>query len=217
MSFSRRIQKSLASGEKALAILEKANVPTAMARAWACLAELRLLREHVGDEEAAIYYLTLARDKFFAAGSVENAITAARRIAAVHMQVFHKANSLDGARAAKDVLLTAAKWVDELWEQIDSVDWHYLISDRYSDVYADIAWCQSVLGDPLEEMVFMAARAKGREFLAHSRLQFGAKASEKLGEYADQLRVDSRLAERKRWQASRKAKPDIALDQVMRD
>ena len=212
------IQESLVSGEKALALLEKTNVPTALARAWACLAELRLLRKNVGDDEAAIEYLSLARDKFFAAGSIENAITAAQRIAAVQMQIFYKTTSLDAVRAAKDVLLTATKWVDKLWEQIDSVGWHYLISDRYSDVYADIAWCQSVLGDPLEEMVFMAARAKGREFLAHSReLQFGAEASEKLGEYADQLRVDSRLAESKRWQASRKAKPDIALDEVMRD
>ena len=113
--------------------------------------------------------------------------------------------------------MTAARWVDDLWTQIDSVDWHYLISDRYSEIYADIAWCQATLQEPLRDLVSMVARSKGREFVAHAQeLQLGTDSSEKLSEYADQLRVDSRLAERKRWQASRKAKPDIALDEVMR-
>ena len=69
----------------------------------------------------------------------------------------------------------------------------------------------------MRDLVSMVARSKGREFVAHAQeLQLGTDSSEKLSEYADQLRVDSRLAERTRWQASRKAKPDVALDEVMR-
>jgi hypothetical protein len=211
------IEESLASGEKALALIEQTNDPGAIARAWACLAELHLLRDRAGDEEAAIDYLSRSRDKFFATGSTENAISAARRISTVQIKVFDETHSLDAVRAAKDALLTAAGWVDDLWTQIDSVDWHYLISDRYSEIYADIAWCQATLQEPSRDLVSMVARSKGREFVAHAQeLQLGTDSSEKLSEYADQLRVDSRLAERKRWQASRKAKPDIALDEVMR-
>jgi CHAT domain-containing protein len=211
------IEESLASGEKALALIEQTNDPGALARAWACLAELHLLRGRADDEEAAIDYLLRSRDKFFANGSTENAISAAKRISTVHMKIFNTTHSLDAVRVAKDVLLTAARWVDDLWTQIDSVDWHYLISDRYSEIYADIAWCQATLQEPLRDLVSMVARSKGREFVAHAQeLQLGTDSSEKLSEYADQLRVDSRLAERKRWQASRKAKPDIALDEVMR-
>jgi CHAT domain-containing protein len=211
------IAESLASGEKALALIEQMNDPGALARAWACLAELHLLRGRADDEEAAIDYLSRCRDKFIASGSTENAISAARRISTVQIKIFNKTHSLDAVRNAKDVLLTAAGWVDDLWTQIDSVDWHYLISDRYSEIYADIAWCQATLQEPLRDLVSMVARSKGREFVAHAReLQLGTDSSEKLSEYADQLRVDSRLAERKRWQASRKAKPDIALDEVMR-
>lgn len=211
------IEESLASGEKALALIEQTNDGGALARAWACLAELHLLRGRADDEEAAIDYLSRSSDKFFATGSTENAISAARRISTVHMKIFKKTDSLDAVRAAKDALLTAAGWVDDLWIQIDSVDWHYLISDRYSEIYADISWCQTILQEPLRDLLSMVARAKGREFVAHAQeLKLGTDSSEKLSEYADQLRVDSRLAERKRWQASRKAKPDISLDEVMR-
>lgn len=211
------IEESLASAEKALALVEQRNDPGAIARAWACLAELRLLRGRANDKEAAIDYLSRSRDKFFATGSTENAISAARRISTVQIRIFNETHALDAVRAAKDVLLTAAGWVDDLWAQIDSVDWHYLISDRYSEIYADIAWCQATLQEPLRDLVAMVARSKGREFVAHAQeLQLGTDSSEKLSEYADHLRVNSRLAERKRWQASRKAKPDIALDEVMR-
>lgn len=205
------------SGEKALALIEQTSDTGAIARAWACLAELHLLRGRTDDDEAALEYLAQSRDKFFAMGSTENAISAARRISTVYMKIFKETHSVDGVRAAKDILLTAAGWVDDLWTQIDSVDWHYLISDRYSEIYADIAWCQASLQEPLRDLVSMVARAKGREFMAHAReLQLGAESNEKLSEYADQLRVDSRLAERRRWQASRNAKPDLALDEVMR-
>ncbi len=211
------IEESLASGEKALALIEKTSDAGASARAWACLAELHLLRGRTNDDETALEYLARSRDKFFVIGSTENAISAARRMSTVYMKIFEETHSVAAVRATKGVLLTAAGWVDELWTQIDSVDWHYLISDRYSEIYADIAWCQATLQEPLRDLVSMVARSKGREFVAHAQeLQLGIDSNEKLRDYADQLRVDSRLAERKRWQASRKAKPDIALDEVMR-
>lgn len=119
--------------------------------------------------------------------------------------------------SAKEALSVAAGWVDELWAQFDSVDWHYLISDRYSEIYADIAWCQATLHKPLRDLLSTLARSKGREFVAHAQeLQLGSQSGETLREYADQLRVDSRLAERRQWQAAREAKPDVPLDEVMR-
>lgn len=211
------IEESLTSAEQALALVELMNDDGALARAWACLGELHLLRGNAGDDEVALDYLTRSRDKFFAMGSIENAISAARRLASVRIKDFERNGSVDSVREAKRVLLNAAEWVDELWSQIDSVDWHYFISDRYSEIYADIVWCQATLQDDLREIIPMVARSKGREFVAHAKeLRLGTGANEKLGEYADQLRVDSRLAERKRWQASRNAKADIAFDEVMR-
>lgn len=100
---------------------------------------------------------------------------------------------------------------------MDSVDWRYAVSDRFSSVYADIAWCQAVLNEPIAEVAFSVVRAKGREFLTHSHeLRRSTQVGEHLREYVDQLRVESRLAERERWRASRKAKPDLSVDEQMR-
>ncbi len=133
------------------------------------------------------------------------------------MRLHRETSASEAIISAKEALSVAAGWVDELWAQFDSVDWHYLISNRYSEIYADIAWCQATLNDSLRDLLSTLARSKGREFMAHAQeLQLGSQSGETLREYADQLRVNSRLAERKRWQAAREAKPDTPLDEVMK-
>ncbi len=211
------IEESLTSARKALALIEERGDSGASARARACLGELLLLRGGEGDAEEAVGCLMASRDGFYALGATENAISASQRVASVWMKSFEKTQSLDDVKAAKEALALAVTWVDELWEQINSVDWRHLISDRYSDIYADIAWCQAALREPFRDLVSMVARSKGREFVAHAQeILSGEQGSETLREYADQLRVDSRTAERRRWQAARNAKPEVPLDDVMR-
>jgi CHAT domain-containing protein len=211
------VKESLASAKQALELVRQAHDRGAEARAKACLAELLLLRNHAGDHSEAVGYLLQSCDTFYAIGATENAISASQRISSVQMRLHRETSSPEAIMSAKEALSVAAGWVDELWAQFDSVDWHYLISDRYSEIYADIAWCQATLHEPLRDLLSTLARSKGREFVAHAQeLQLGSQSGETLREYADQLRVDSRLAERKRWQAAREAKPDVPLDEVMR-
>jgi CHAT domain len=210
------IEESLASTRRALALTEQGGDAAADARAQACLGELLLLRNSEGDLTEAVDCLMESRDTFYALGTTENAISASQRVALVHMKSFEKTQSLDDLSAAKEALNLAATWVDELWEQINSVDWRHQISDRYSDIYADIAWCQAALREPFEDLISTIARSKGREFVAHAReIHASDDAGESLREYADQLRVDSRTAERRRWQASRNVRPEAPLDEVM--
>lgn len=211
------VEESLAAAQQALKLVEQAHDRSAEARAKACLAELLLLRNNADDHNEAANYLLQSRDTFYAMGATENAISASQRIASIQMRLYRETSALDAIISAKEALSMAAGWVDELWTQFDSVDWHYLISERYSEIYADIAWCQATLGDPIRDLLSTVARSKGREFVAHAHeLQLGSQSGETLREYADQLRVNSRLAERRRWQASREAKPDVPLDEVMR-
>jgi hypothetical protein len=211
------IEESLVSARRALSLIEQSDDTAATARARACLSELLLLRNGEGDATEAVECLVSARDRFYAVGATESAISASQRVASVQMKSFEKTQSLDDLRAAKQALALAASWVDELWELINSVDWRHQISDRYSDIYADIAWCQASLQEPFEELVSTVARSKGREFVAHAReMRSADDAGETLRDYADQLRVDSRMAERRRRQASRSALSEVPLDEVMR-
>ena len=76
---------------------------------------------------------------------------------------------LDRVREAKKSLSDATAWIEQIWNQLDSIDWRFAVSDRFSNVYADIAWCQAILKESTDEIAFAVARAKGRESLAHSR------------------------------------------------
>jgi hypothetical protein len=210
------IEESISTADKALGLLEKMNDLQALARAQACLGELHALRGAAGDFEAAIKHFEIARAKFLESGNYENAITAARRLSALHVQQFERDGKPDSVREAKKSLSNATEWIEQIWSQIDSVDWRYAVSDRFSSVYADIAWCQAILKEPADDIATAVARAKGREFLAHfQELRRSAQVGEDLGEYVDQLRVESRVAERARWRASREVKPDLSVNLQM--
>jgi hypothetical protein len=212
------IEESISTADKALGLLEKANDLQAFARAQACLGELHALRGAEGDFEVAIKHFEIARAKFLESGNYENAITTARRLSALQIQQFESDGKLHRVHDAKKSLSDATAWIEQIWSQVDSVDWRYAVSDRFSSVYADIAWCQAILKEPTIDVVFAVARAKGREFLAHSQeLRHSAQVGEDLTDYVDQLRVESRVAERAQWRASREARPDLSVDVQMRE
>jgi tetratricopeptide (TPR) repeat protein len=211
------IGESILTAEKALRLLEAANDPQAVARGWACLGQLHSLRRAEGSLETAMEDFRRAEAKFVESGNYENAIATARRHAALHIEQFETGGNIDSVQAAKNTLLTTIEWIEQIWNQVDSVDWRYAVSDRFSGVYADIAWCQAVLNEPITEVASSIARAKGREFLAHTdEVRRSARVGEYLGEYVDQLRVESRLAERERWRAARTVKPDLSVDEQIR-
>jgi hypothetical protein len=165
----------------------------------------------------AIKHFEIARAKFVESGNYENAIATARRFAALQIHQFEKDRKPERIREAKKSLSDATAWIEQIWNQVDSVDWRYDVSDRFSSVYADIAWCQAILKESMKDIASTVARAKGREFLAHfQELRRSAQVGENPGEYVDQLRVESRIAERARWRASRQAEPDLSLDEEMR-
>lgn len=214
---SSDIQESISTANKALALLQKANDLQALARAHACLGTLHALRNAKADFDIAINNFQGAEAKFLKAGNYENAITTARRLAGLHIEQYETDGDIHRVRDAKDTLLRTIEWIEKIWNQIDSVDWRYSVSDRFSTLYADIAWCQAVLNESIAEVAVSVARAKGREFLAHSQeVRRSTQVGEYLGEYVDQLRVESRLAERERWRALRKAKADLNVDEQMR-
>ena len=211
------IEESISMAEKALGLLKKADDLQALARAHVCLGELHALRGAKGDSEVAIEHFEGGEAKFLEAGNYENAIATARRLAAMQIERFATDGNIDRVRDAKNTLSATTEWIEQIWNQVDSVDWRYAVSDRFSNTYADIAWCQAVLNESIDDIAFTVARAKGREFLAHSQeLWRSTRVGENLSEYVDRLRVESRLAERERWRASRKAEPDLSVDDQMR-
>jgi len=210
------LESSLEAARRATEFLANANDPGAYARAMACLGELLSLLGRPGDFEEAIDLFTRAQSKYLEDGSYVNAITMARRSAAIRVQQYKSGDSIERVRQAKELLSSATQWVDQLWQQVDSVEWRFMISDRFSNLYAEIAWCQATLGDPADHLAFSIARAKGRELTTHiGEVQRTSKVSEGLGEYLDQLRVESRLAETARWREQRQATPDRNLDHTM--
>ncbi len=210
------VEESLEAVRRALATLATANDQMAYARGWFSLGELQLLRGQAGDYEEAFNSFSEAQAKFLESGNRVNAIAAARRSAAVRIQQFRLGEPIDRLEQAKQVLLRSTQWIDELWQQFESVEWRYMISDRFANVYAEIAWCQAILGAPPEDIAFTIARAKGRELSTHIReVQRSSQVGEALGQYLDQLRVESRIAEMARWRAQRQARPDIDLDDAM--
>ena len=181
------------------------------------MGELHVLREADGDLEVAAEHFKAAEAKFVESGNHVNAIATARRLAALHVEQFETDGNIDRVRDAKNTLWATTEWIEQIWNSVDLVEWRHAVSDQFSSVYADIAWCQAVLNEPIAEIVFSAARAKGREFLSHiHEVQRSARVGEHLAEYVDQLRVESRIAERERWRASMKAKPDLSVDEHIR-
>lgn len=211
------LEESVVAAQKALSLLEASNDAQALARGWFCFGELQFLRGRSGDCDAAINSFRISEAKFLEVGNYVNAVTSARRAAAVKVHQFRNGDSIDRVREAKELLLKATQWIDRLWQQIDSVAWRYTISDRFSNVYAEIAWCQATLNESIEALAFTVARAKGREFAAHiHEVQGSWQIREGLAEYLDQLRVESRLAETARWRAQRRAEPDRNVDETVR-
>ena len=212
-----QIEESISTADKALGFLENANDLQALARAQVCLGQLHALRGAEGDFEIAIEYFKRAEVRFLESGNHENAITTARRRAAIEIKQFETDGNTDRVRDARKALWATMEWIEQIWNQVDSVDWRYAVSDRFSSVYADLAWCQTVLNEPIADIAFSVARAKGREFLTHANeVRRSVGEGEHLAEYVDQLRVDSRIAERERWRASRKAKPDQSVHAQIR-
>lgn len=211
------IAESITRAQKALELLTDRTDLEAIARAMICLGELRSLRGEAGDFESACEFFRLAQDRFLEAGNDGNAIAVARRLASLVIEQYERDHAIERVTEAKKYLVAATEWVEQLWNQVDSVEWRYMISDQFSNIYAEIAWCQALLSEPPEEIAPSVARAKGREFVTHTReLERNSRVSEHLGEYLDQLRVDSRLAESARWRAAAKARPDASLNEDMR-
>jgi CHAT domain-containing protein len=182
-----------------------------------CLRELRSLRGEAGDFESAGKLFRLAQSRFLEAGNHGNAIAVARRLASLVIEQYERDQVIERVTEAKKYLVAATEWVEQLWNQVDSIEWRYMISDQFSNIYAEIAWCQAVLREKPEEIAPSVARAKGREFATHTReLERSSQVSEHLGEYLDQLRVESRLAESARWRAAAEARPDTSLNEDMR-
>jgi hypothetical protein len=210
------IAESITSAEKALELLRDRNDLEALSRAMVCLGELRSLRNEAGDFESAIELFRLAQNRFLDAGNHGNAIAVARRLAALEIEQYERDHAIDRVAEARKYLVTATEWVEQLWNQVDSIEWRYMISDQFSNLYAEIAWCQAILREQPEEIAPSVARAKGREFATHAReLERSSQVSEHLGEYLDQLRVESMLAESVRWRAAAAARPDASLNEDM--
>ncbi|HLV89421.1 MAG TPA: CHAT domain-containing protein [Candidatus Sulfotelmatobacter sp.] len=210
------LEKSLAAARAAISFLEAANDPESLARAWFCLGELQFLGSKKKDYESAVDSFGRSQGMFLQVGNLIGAIATSRRGAAAWVEQFRQHGSIDSVRQAKDLLARATQWVDKLWEQIDSVEWRYTVSDRFSNVYAEMAWCQAVLEDTTDAIAFSVVRAKGRELTAHIReVQSASQVGEGLSDYLDQLRMESRLAETTRWRIQRQAQPDKSIDDTV--
>lgn len=209
------VNESIAMAEKATQLLQATEDLQARARARVCLGELHSLRASAGDFEIAVDSFQSAMSDFLEAGHYQNAITAARRLAALWIERFLPDGGLSDVREAEQVLQQATEWVERIWSQVDSVQWRFTVSDRFSSVYAEIAWCRATLGDPPDAIAFALARAKGREFLTHSaELGRSMRTEGGLGVFLDELRVESRRAEHTRWQAARTARLDVDVSEA---
>jgi hypothetical protein len=180
-----------------------------------CFGELHSLRGSAGDFEVAVDSFQSSMSDFLGAGYYENAITSARRLAAHWIERFLRDGALSDVREAEQVLQHATEWIELIWNQVDSLQWRFTVSDRFSNVYAEISWCRAMLGDAPDAIAFALARSKGREFLTHSaELRRSMQIDGGLGDFIDQLRVESRQAERTRWEAARKTRLDIDVNEA---
>jgi tetratricopeptide (TPR) repeat protein len=210
------ISASIERAEKALQLLQTTEDLEARARAYISLGELHSLRSSAEDSHVALESYKAAIADFLGAKHYEHAITAAQRLAALWIDRFRRDNDLSNVREAEKVFKQATEWIEVIWAQVDSIQWHFAVSDRFSNVYAELAWCQATLGDAPELIAFALARSKGREFLTHSAESRRTMQTEGgLGEFMDQLRVESREAERIRWEAANKARLDVDVNEAV--
>ena len=210
------IEESIAKATQALKLLQDSEDLQARARAYLCVGELHSLRALAGDIQVAFDSYKAALAYFLEAKRYDNAISMSQRLAGLWIQRFLHEGSPSSIVEAEQVLQRAIGWIEILWAQVDSVQWRFEVSDRYSNVYAEIAWCQATLGKDPDLIAFALARSKGQEFISHSaESRRSLQIEGGLGEFMDQLRVESREAERSRWEAARKSRLDVDVNEAV--
>lgn len=210
------IGESIAKATQALHLLQGTEDLQARARAYLCVGALHSLRALADDFQSALDSYKAAMADFLQSKRYDHAIAMSQRLAGLWVQRFMNDGDPSNIREAEQVLQQAIGWIEIIWAQVDSVQWRFEVSDRYSNVYAEIAWCQAKLGEAPEAIAFALARSKGREFMSHSAesrraLQIGGG----LSEFMDQLRVESREAERSRWEAANQSRLDVDINEVV--
>jgi len=210
------IEESIAKASQALSLLKDSEDLQARARAYLCIGELYSLRAIAVDFQAALASYEAAMAYFLEAKRYDNAISTSQRIAGLWIQRFIRDGDSSSVVEAEQILRQAIEWIEIVWAQVDSVQWRFEVSDRYSNVYAEIAWCQATLGKAPDVIAFALARSKGREFISHSaESRRSLQIEGGLGEFIDQLRVESREAERLRWEAARGARLDGDVNEAV--
>lgn len=210
------IEESIAKATQALNLLQDSEDLQARARAYLCVGELHSLRALADDFQAALDSYKAAMADFFDAKRYDHAISMSQRLAGLWIQRFLHEGGPSNVREAEQILQQAIGWIEIVWAQVDSVQWRFEVSDRFSNVYAEIAWCQATLGKAPEVIAFALARSKGREFMSHSaESRRSLQIEGGLGEFIDQLRVESREAERSRWEAAKKSRLDVDVNETV--
>ena len=210
------IEDSIAKANHALHLLQGTADLQARARAYLCLGELHCLRALAGDFQAALDLYSAAMADFLESKRYDHAIAMSQRLADLWIQRFMREGAPSNVREAEQVLQQAIGWIEIIWAQVDSIQWRFEVSDRFSNVYAAIAWCQATLGEAPEVIAFALARSKGREFMSHSaESRRSLQIEGGLGEFMDQLRVESREAERLRWEAERTSRLDVDISDAV--
>jgi len=210
------IEESIAKATQALTLLQDSEDLQARARAYLCVGELHSLRALAGDFQTAFDSYKAALAYFLEAKRYDNAISMSQRLAGLWIQRFMNDGDPSSVVEAEQILQQAIGWIEIVWAQVDSVQWRFEVSDRYSNVYAEIAWCQATLGQAPDVIAFALARSKGREFISHSaESRRGLQIEGGLGEFMDQLRVESREAERSRWEAAKRSRVDVDVNEAV--
>lgn len=210
------LEESIAKATQALHLLQETEDLQARARAYLCVGELHSLRDLAGDFEATLDSYKAAIADFLESKRYDHAIAVSQRLAGLWVQRFMREGDPSNIREAEQILKQAIGWIEIVWAQVDSVQWRFEVSDRFSNVYAEIAWFQATLGQAPEVIAFALARSKGREFMSHSAESRRALQIEGgLGEFMDQLRVESREAERSRWEAAKKSRLDVDVNEAV--
>jgi CHAT domain len=210
------IEESLAKATRALHLLQETEDLQARARAYLCVGELHSLRALEDDFQAALDSYKSAMADFLEAKRYDHAIAMSRRLAGLWIKRFMNVGDLSNVREAKQTLQQAIGWIEIIWAQVDSVQWRFEVSERFSSVYAELAWCQATLEESPDVIGFALARSKGREFMSHSaESRRSLQIEGGLGEFMDQLRVESREAERSRWEAAKGLRPDVDVNEAV--
>ncbi|HEU5407783.1 MAG TPA: CHAT domain-containing protein, partial [Nitrospira sp.] len=210
------IEESIAKASEALHLLQETEDVQARARAYLCVGEIHSLRDLAGDFETTLESYNAAIADFLESKRYDHAIAVSQRLAGLWVQRFMREGDPSNVREAEQILEQAIGWIEIVWAQVDSVQWRFEVSDRFSNVYAEIAWCQATLGAAPEVIAFALARSKGREFISHSAESRRALQIEGgLSEFMDQLRVESRQAERSRWEAAKNSRLDVDVNEAV--